>query len=67
MDKSDKKVSDIIHNKMLLDKINSVGITTLGELCSYSQKGLINKGIERLYVKDIVLALQCNGMDLRKK
>lgn len=67
MEKSEKKLNEVINQKLLLDRLNNIGITTLEELCSCSQKELLEKGIENLYVKDIVIALQCKGIDLRKK
>lgn len=66
MDILNKNVDAIIHDKKLLDKITSIEIHTISDLSSYSQKELVEKGIENFYVKDIRIALQCNGLDLKK-
>lgn len=63
----EKNISDVIKSSKLREKIASVGIKTLDELCSYSPKRLAEKGIESLYVKDITIALQCEGLDLKRK
>lgn len=62
----DKNVDAIIRDKKLLDKINNIEIHTISDLVNYSQKELLEKGIENFYVKDIIIALQSNGMDLKK-
>ncbi len=64
---SEKNISDIVKNKAVLEQLNHLEINTLEELCSYSPKRLTEKGIANLYVKDIVIALQCEGLDLSKK
>lgn len=64
---SQKKISDIVKNKAILEQLNHLEINTLEELCSYSPKRLTEKGIANLYVKDIAIALQCEGLDLSKK
>ena len=64
---SEKNISDIVKNKAVLEQLNHLEINTLEELCSYSPKRLTEKGIANLYVKDIVIALQCVGLDLSKK
>lgn len=64
---TEKTIADVIKSKMLREKIASVGIETLDELCSYSSKRLAEKGIENLYIKDITIALQCEGLDLKRK
>ena len=64
---SEKKISDIVKNKAILEQLNHLEINTLEELCSYSPKRLTEKGIANLYVKDIAIALQCEGLDLSKK
>lgn len=64
---TEKTIADVIKSKMLREKIASVGIETLDELCSYSPKRLAEKGIENLYIKDITIDLQCEGLDLKRK
>ena len=66
MDILDKNVDSIIRDKKLLEKINNIEIHTISDLVNYSQKELLEKGIENFYIKDIIIALQCNGMDLKK-
>ena len=62
-----KSLEQVINNRRLLEMINSAGINTLEELCSYSRRRLMEKGIGNLYVKDIAIALQCEGLDLKNK
>jgi uncharacterized protein YjgD (DUF1641 family) len=62
----DKNVDTIVRDKKLLDKINNIEIKTISDLTNYSQKELAEKGIENFYIKDIVIALQSNGLDLKK-
>ena len=64
---AEKQINDIVRNKAILEQLNTLGINTLEELCGYSPKRLTEKGIASLYVKDIVIALQCEGLDLSKK
>lgn len=40
---TEKTIADVIKSKMLREKIASVGIETLDELCSYSPKRLAEK------------------------
>lgn len=61
-----KSIDSIIRDKKLLDLLNNVEINSIEELCSYSQKDLIAKQIPNFYIKDISIALQSNGLDLRK-
>ncbi len=62
-----KSLEQVINNRRLLEMINGAGINTLEELCSYSRRRLMEKGIGNLYVKDIAIALQCEGLDLKNK
>ncbi len=61
-----ESIEMIIRDRKLLEKINEIGIKTIRELSAYSPRELEEKGIERFYVKDISIALQCNGLDLKK-
>lgn len=61
-----KSVDTIIRDKKLLEKIKDIEIKTISDLTNYSQKELIKKGIENFYVKDIIIALQSNGLELKK-
>lgn len=58
-------IERIIRNKEIVGKLNNINIFTVRELCSYSPKELSQAGIENLYIKDIRIALQINGVDLR--
>lgn len=64
---AEKQISDIIRNKAILEQLSNLGISTIEELCRYSPKRLTEKGMASLYVKDIAIALQCEGLDLSKK
>ena len=61
-----KDINTIIRNKVILEKLRGIGINTVGELTNYSQKELTEKQIENVYIKDIIIALQCSGLDLRR-
>lgn len=62
----DKDIDTIIRDKVILEKLRSIGINTVEELSNYSQKELTEKNIENFYIKDITIALQCNGLDLKR-
>ncbi len=62
----EKSVDMIIRDKKLLDKLNNIDIKTISDLTTYSQKQLTEMGIENFYIKDIIIALQTNGFDLKK-
>lgn len=59
-------VETIIRDKVILEKLSNIDVKTIGELCNYSQKELQEKQIENFYIKDIIIALQSNGLDLKK-
>lgn len=61
-----KGVDTIIRDKKLIELLNNIEINTIEELCNYSQKELTEKEIPNFYIKDISIALQSNGLDLRK-
>lgn len=60
-----QNISEIIKDRVVLEKLNSINIFTIEELCTYSPKELASENIENLYIKDIRIALQINGLDLR--
>lgn len=62
----DKDIDTIIKNKVILEKLRNIGINTVEELSYHSQKELTEKNIENVYIKDIIIALQCSGLDLRR-
>lgn len=61
-----KSVDTIIRDKKLIELLNNIEINTIEELCNHSQKELAEKQIPNFYIKDISIALQSNGFDLRK-
>jgi len=61
-----KGVDTIIRDKKLIELLNNIEINTIEELCNHSQKELSEKQIPNFYIKDISIALQSNGFDLRK-
>ena len=40
---AEKQINDIVRNKAILEQLNTLGINTLEELCSYSPKRLTEK------------------------
>lgn len=65
MDILNKDIDTIISDKLIVEKLRGININTIGELKEYSRKELTEKQIENFYIKDIIIALQCNGLDLR--
>lgn len=61
-----KEIEYIIRDKKLIEILHNVQINTIEELCNNSQKELAEKQIANFYIKDIIIALQSNGLDLRK-
>lgn len=66
MELLEKGIDAIIRDKKLIELLNNIEINTIEELCNYSQKELADKQIPNFYIKDVVIALQSNGFDLRK-
>lgn len=60
-----KEVSEIIRERKLLNRIQEIGIHTIEELCNHSRIELSKKGLENLYINDIIIALELNGLDLK--
>ena len=60
-----KNINEIIRNKVIVEKLNNINIFTIKDLIAYSPKELAVNGIENLYIKDIRISLQINGVDLR--
>ena len=67
MELFEKGIDNIIRDKKLIELLGNIEIHTIKELCNYSQKELAEKEIPNFYIKDISIALQSNGFDLRKK
>lgn len=61
-----KGIDAIIRDKKLIELLNSIEINSVEELCNHSQKELSEKQIPNFYIKDITIALQSNGLDLKK-
>ena len=51
-------------NKKVL-QVNNNGIETVKDLCKYSRIELADKGLENSEIKDIMISLQLNGLDLK--
>lgn len=62
----EKGIDFIIRDKVILEKLYSLEIKTIGDLSNYSQKELSEKQVANLYIKEIIIALQSNGLDLKK-
>lgn len=60
-----KDVKEIIKDKKILSALDHIGINSIEELCGYSRMELNEKGFENTSVKDIRIALQLNGIDLK--
>lgn len=65
MELLNKGIDSIIKDKRIIEMLNDVEINTIEELCNYSQKELAEKKIANLYIRDISIALQSNGLDLK--
>lgn len=60
-----KDVKEIIRDREILKALDNIGVQNVGELCGYSRMELNEKGLENSSVKDIRIALQLNGIDLK--
>ena len=60
-----KELKDIIKDKNILVSLDGLGISNVGDLCSYSRMELSAKGVPNTSVNDIRIALQLNGIDLK--
>ena len=60
-----KEVKEVIKDRKLLGALDGIGISNIGELCNYSKMELNEKGLTNSSVKDISIALQLNGIDLK--
>ena len=52
-------------NKKILKVLNNNGIETIKDLCKWSRMDLADKGLENSEIKDIMITLQLNGLDLK--
>ena len=60
-----KEVKEMIHDKKLLKRLEEIEIRTVEELCNHSRMELSQKGLENLYINDIIITLELNGIDLK--
>jgi len=60
-----KEVKEVIKDKNILGSLETIGINSIGELCAYSRMELSERGLANSTVKDIRIALQLNGIDLK--
>ncbi len=60
-----KGVDELIRDKNIISTLDEIGISNIGELCSFSRMELNQKGIPNSQVYDIRIALQLNGIDLK--
>lgn len=52
-------------NKKVLEVLSNNGIETVKDLCKCSRMDLADKGLENSEIKDIMITLQLNGLDLK--
>ena len=60
-----KDIKEIIKDRAILSALDGIGVQSVAELCTYSRMELNEKGLENGSVKDIRIALQLNGIDLK--
>ncbi len=60
-----KNVNEVIRDKSIISTLDELGISNVGELCSYSRMELNEKGLPNSAVNDIRIQLQLNGIDLK--
>lgn len=67
MEVLEKDIEVITRNKEILEKLRNNGILLVKDLCDMSKKDLEELNIPSIYIKEIIISLQMNGVDLRKK
>ncbi len=60
-----KNVNEVIRDKKIISTLDEIGISNVGDLCSYSRMELNEKGLSNSTVNDIRIQLQLNGIDLK--
>ena len=60
-----KEVGKVIRDRKLLKRLEDIGVQTIAELCNHSRMELSQKGLENIYINDIIIALELNGLDLK--
>lgn len=67
MEVLEKDIEVITKNKDILEKLRNNGIILVKDLCNKTKKDLEELQIPNIYIKEIVISLQMNGVDLKKK
>lgn len=67
MEVLEKDIEVITKNKDILEKLRNNGIILVKDLCNRTKKDLEELQIPNIYIKEIVIYLQMNGVDLKKK
>lgn len=67
MEVLEKDIEVITKNQDILEKLRNNGIILVKDLCSKSKKDLEELQIPNIYIKEIIISLQMNGVDLKKK
>ena len=67
MEVLEKDVEVITRNKDVLTKLRENNINEVKDLCEKTRKDLEEMGIPNIYIKEIIISLQINGVDLKKK
>ena len=57
----------IVKNKDVLEKLHNNEIMIVKDLCNKTKKDLEEMQIPNIYIKEIIISLQINGIDLKKK
>ncbi len=60
-----KSINEVIRDKSIISTLDEIGISNVGELCSFSRMELNEKGLTNSAVNDIRIQLQLNGIDLK--
>ena len=60
-----KNVNELIRDKNIINTLDEIGISSIGDLCNFSRMELNQKGLPNSAVNDIRIQLQLNGIDLK--
>ena len=60
-----KNVDELIRDKSIVSTLDKIGISNIGQLCTFSRMELNEKGLTNSVVNDIRIQLQLNGIDLK--
>lgn len=67
MEVLEKDIEIITRNKEMLEKLRNNGIILVKDLCNKTRKDLEDLQIPNMYIKEIIISLQINGVDLKKR